>query len=225
MINPTLPNSHPVNHIRTQIEFYTRDPVRISLIQGIFRGLNRLAGTNLGPPSTSPFALEVEPGMDLLNYTIRIAEFSRCSNATLVISTIYLARCALNNSSDYEITARTVHKLLLTAILIGYKFHEDKIISNKYMSEIGGISLCELNDLEHRFLSDIKFKLFVDIDEYQFYENIIRMLGSDPTMRYLRVDLESPYRQYRLPVQPTRSFVCLFETRLPPAPPPKRAIK
>lgn len=50
--------------------------------------------------------------------------------------------------------------------------NEDSIYTNNYYAQVAGISLKKLNKIEHEFLNMNKFKLFVDknlFDKYQQY--------------------------------------------------------
>ena len=53
------------------------------------------------------------------------------------------------------------------------KYNEDKIFKNGYYSAVAGITLTELNELEHSFLSLINFNLFVKEEDYSKYFNFI----------------------------------------------------
>ena len=51
------------------------------------------------------------------------------------------------------------------------KYNEDDYYSNKYYARVGGISLCELNELEYYLLILLEFDVFIDEEVYEKYEN------------------------------------------------------
>eukprot|EP01064_Diplonema_japonicum_P026011 TRINITY_DN37431_c0_g1_i1.p1 TRINITY_DN37431_c0_g1~~TRINITY_DN37431_c0_g1_i1.p1 ORF type:complete len:177 (+),score=36.66 TRINITY_DN37431_c0_g1_i1:56-532(+) len=61
----------------------------------------------------------------------------------------------------------TVHRLLLTAYLIGMKLTSDKIITNKVIALYGGVTMKELNTLERLFLVAIDFKVNITRSQYR----------------------------------------------------------
>lgn len=56
-------------------------------------------------------------------------------------------------------------------MLLAIKYNEDDYYSNKYYARVGGISLCELNELEYYLLILLEFDVFIDDDVYEKYEN------------------------------------------------------
>jgi hypothetical protein len=56
-------------------------------------------------------------------------------------------------------------------MLLAIKYNEDYYYSNKYYARVGGISLCELNELEYYLLILLEFDIFIDDDVYEKYEN------------------------------------------------------
>ena len=56
-------------------------------------------------------------------------------------------------------------------MLLAIKYNEDDYYSNKYYARVGGISLCELNELEYYLLILLEFDIFIDDDVYEKYEN------------------------------------------------------
>ncbi len=56
-------------------------------------------------------------------------------------------------------------------MLLAIKYNEDDYYSNKYYARVGGISLCELNELEYYLLILLEFDVFIDHEVYEKYEN------------------------------------------------------
>ena len=51
--------------------------------------------------------------------------------------------------------------------------NEDSIYTNNYYAQVAGISLKKLNKIEHEFLNMNKFKLFVDKDLFDKYQQYL----------------------------------------------------
>jgi hypothetical protein len=69
-----------------------------------------------------------------------------------------------------------MYRLLLIAAVLAAKFYDDKFYKNSYYAEVGGISLAELNELEHLFLDYLEFKLVLDPEEYEMYKS--KLMGN-----------------------------------------------
>ena len=119
--------------------------------------------------SISYFCSQAEPKITIDNYLNRIAEYTNCSPACFVVAIIYMKRLA------QPITVLSVHRLLLTSLLIATKFHDDTFYSNEYWSRIGGLTLKDLNQMERVFLHHINYRLFVSHDEFCMNCNLIKI--------------------------------------------------
>ena len=107
------------------------------------------------------------PGISLEDYIKRIYNSTKMNISTLIMSIIYIDRfCEYEN---YVISMNNIHKLLLSACLLSIKFNEDISISSKYYSEIAGIPVYDLNNLEFYLCVKLRFSLYVDYNLYQKY--------------------------------------------------------
>ena len=110
---------------------------------------------------------EVPPKISLYDYISRIQKYCFIEKNTIILALIYIDRiCEINSLflSNYNI-----HKILFTSILAAIKYNEDSVYSNKYYSEVAGVSLEELNLMEKSFFELLNFKLFVDEEEFKKY--------------------------------------------------------
>ena len=71
-----------------------------------------------------------------------------------------------NRIAMVQINSLTIHRLILTAILVTHKFFTDSFYLNSFMSYIGGVQLQEINFLEEEFLDIIDFNIDIDKSEY-----------------------------------------------------------
>jgi hypothetical protein len=109
------------------------------------------------------------PEISILNYLLRIIEYSNIEENTLITSLIYIYKI----SKKIKITYFNIHKILFTSILISLKLNEDEIYPFYYYSQIAGINQEELMQLELNFYSLIDFNLFVNEETFNYYQKII----------------------------------------------------
>ena len=69
----------------------------------------------------------------------------------------------------FILTNYNIHRILFISILTAIKYNEDSVYSNKYYSEVAGVSLKELNLMENSFIELLDFKLFVTEEEFKKY--------------------------------------------------------
>jgi len=71
-----------------------------------------------------------------------------------------------NRIAMVSINSLTIHRLILTAVLIVHKFFTDSFYLNSFFSYVGGVQLQEINFLEEEFLDILDFNLSIDRTEY-----------------------------------------------------------
>ena len=64
-------------------------------------------------------------------------------------------------------------------MIIAIKYNEDENYSLKFYAKIGGVTLAEICSLEYNFLSLINYKLFVNEDLFNKYNDFILSSDSD----------------------------------------------
>ena len=116
------------------------------------------------------FSSSTIPKISILEYLNRIVNYTKIEDSTLITSIIYLDSVTQNG---IYLTDYNIHTLLLICILIAIKMNEDDIYTNDYYAEVAGISLKKLNKIEHEFLNMNKFKLFVDKDIFEQYQQYL----------------------------------------------------
>ena len=110
------------------------------------------------------------PKISILEYVNRIVNYTKIEDSTLITAIIYLD---LVGQNEIYLTDYNIHTLLLICILIAIKMNEDSIYTNDYYAQVAGISLKKLNKIEHEFLNMNKFKLFVDKDLFDKYQQYL----------------------------------------------------
>ena len=123
---------------------------------------------------------EVPPKISIYEYVSRIQKYCAIEKNIIILGLIYIDRiCDINH---LRLTNYNIHRILFISILIALKYNEDSIYSNKYYSEVAGVSLKELNSMESSFLELLDFKLFVSEEEfkkYNFYLENFRNTADD----------------------------------------------
>ena len=62
------------------------------------------------------------------------------------------------------IKSDNIHRLVITTLLIAYKFHEDETDGSyrlKHFAKVGGLKTSELIVLEMHFLKQIEYKIYI----------------------------------------------------------------
>lgn len=134
----------------------------------------RAAPTGYGQRCRTPFQVADEPETGIRDYLFRIRRHLRCSKECLILALVYIDRIVEANH-DVVISNFTVHRLLLTAILVASKFQDDNGFSNAHYARVGGFALGDLNDLESHFLQYIGWRLHVKPEEYRWYWDFVTL--------------------------------------------------
>lgn len=115
------------------------------------------------------------PQISVPSYVDRLMAYMFCSKPCWIAAMIYLDRLAARCGPVAAVTSMTVHRLLLTALVLAAKFYDDIFYDSHYYSRVGGITVAEANTLELEFLCGLDWGLVVDADEYEAMEE--RLLG------------------------------------------------
>lgn len=66
-----------------------------------------------------------------------------------------------------NVNSFTVHRILLTTLMLAAKFLDDYVASNRVWAFAGGVSVKQLNSMERRFLELISFDLYAEVPELE----------------------------------------------------------
>jgi hypothetical protein len=122
--------------------------------------------------SLTPFHCKFPPNVSIRDYLARICRYSNCSAGCLITSLLYIDRL-IKRRPLVVVSRLSCHRLMLVAIVLAIKFHDDTYYSNAFYAKVGGVQLKEFNSLERKFLQLIEWKLHVDDEEYNLYRSII----------------------------------------------------
>eukprot|EP01105_Mastigella_eilhardi_P027944 TRINITY_DN88_c0_g4_i2.p1 TRINITY_DN88_c0_g4~~TRINITY_DN88_c0_g4_i2.p1 ORF type:complete len:772 (-),score=175.69 TRINITY_DN88_c0_g4_i2:325-2640(-) len=120
----------------------------------------------------TPFDSKRPPTITLHAYMGRIAQYSGCTNDTVIAALVLIDRVIVKNP-NFLVTNRNIHRLLLTCIVVACKFYEDVFYTNKFYARVGGVPVEEMNNLEIALLSLLGFDLFITPEVYQLYAEAV----------------------------------------------------
>ena len=117
------------------------------------------------------------PSISIKDYLIRLTNYSKINESTIIIVLIYIDR--ITKLNHFLLTYNNIHKLILAAFILAIKYNEDIYYSMSIYSKIGGVTLSELNKLELEFIKLIGFDLFIQQKLYDKYYNDLMSLKSE----------------------------------------------
>ena len=120
------------------------------------------------PSIPSRFDSSRVPGITIYDYLARVHQYADCSESCYILAFIYIDRVLQKNPS-FVLNKRSVHRLILTSVVMAIKYSDDIYADNMVYSKIGGVSLPEFNGLEIEMLSLLQFDLFVHPQLYAQY--------------------------------------------------------
>ena len=124
-----------------------------------------------------PFMTKNIPSMSIKDYLLRLSQFTKMSESTIIIILIYIDR--ISNINNFRLTYKNIYKLILSATVVAIKYNEDLFYSSAIYAKLGGLSVSELNYLEFQFLILIKFSLFIENDLFDKYKNNLLSLQDE----------------------------------------------
>ena len=124
-----------------------------------------------------PFTTKNIPSMSIKDYLLRLSQYTKINESTIILILIYIDRiCKINN---FHITFNNIYKLIICSMIIAIKYNEDNFYSSEIYAKLGGVTLKELNYLEFQFLILIKFSLFVEKGLFDKYYHNLMSLNED----------------------------------------------
>lgn len=172
------------------------------------RALNSAVKNHRFTPSS--FHGSQAPSITPSEYLQRLVRYAYCSRSAFVVAFCYLDRCA-QKGLGLSIDSLSVHRLLLTAVLLATKYVDDILYDNAHFAKVGGLELQELNALEVDMLRAMDFGLHITKDEFNKYEQ--QMLNTvlrnrNPEYTKLRWSLSN--MGYRVPKEAPGSPSSVF---------------
>jgi hypothetical protein len=132
------------------------------------------------PAVTSPFHSTRAPPMTVRAYVERVVKYSKCSAEALAVSFLLMSHYSV--FSGHVINELNVHRLVVTAVLLGAKLRDDEYFSNIYYSRIGGVSAQEMNDLELTMLTTLGWDMWTSEAEFDRLIGMLETARSTPLL-------------------------------------------
>ncbi len=155
-----------------------RGPVNKSIFLTVYAELllssSQKTKLNQSDLENNVFSSPTVPQISIVQYLERLVSHLGMEKATLISSLIYIDRYC--NYTKQNLNKFTIHRLILTSVLLALKFNEDLIYKNSHYAVIGGVSLEELNTLEYNFLKVVDFSLFIEKAEFDRYKEYIHKI-------------------------------------------------
>ncbi|KAG5496826.1 hypothetical protein JIQ42_03660 [Leishmania sp. Namibia] len=125
-------------------------------------------------PSHDFFCATHAPPISVEKYADRLVTYMQCSPEVFVFALAYLRKLVFGG---FPVHIRSIHRLLLTAVLVALKCRDDAYYQMSFYAEIGGVTPKDLCVMEIRFLSDlIHFEGEVSLTDYHtVMEDITRV--------------------------------------------------
>ena len=163
---------------RKSIKTLEQHPAKI-VITTISDLLNNMCNENNSPEVNNKnielnkrikfFMLKKIPSISIKEFLFRLTKYSKICESTLVIILIYIDR--LCHKYKFKITFFNIYKLILSALVVAFKYNEDEYYTTDFYAKLGGISIIEMNTLEYEFASMIHFNLFITQELFfKYYE-------------------------------------------------------
>jgi len=124
------------------------------------------------PKKVARFHSSRAPAISIQDYIRRLRKFFACSDECFVIALVYIDRLGKNNDA-MAVCDVTVHRLLIIAVMLAAKFHDDQYYNNRYYAKVGGLQVEEANVLEIVMLKELKWQLVVSTEEYRLYHGLV----------------------------------------------------
>ena len=184
-----LPDRWIDYNAETEIEIIEKpeQPIEnINIIKSIFKSLTKILDNNKNLPnykkilvkqSKMCFSSKSLPEISLYEYLIRIQKYSLVEKNTLILALIYIDR--LCKIGKILLTNYNIYRILFSALILAIKYNEDKYFDNEYYSQIAGIKMDELKNIEYNFLSLCDFNVFVDEETFEKYSRNLHNLNDD----------------------------------------------
>jgi hypothetical protein len=122
----------------------------------------------------SCFVGSAVPGISLHDYVERLVKYANqwadekpsrhCAGVRCVLIGLdYLSRAKV------RLTPRSVHRYMMTAVLVAIKFTEDFAISNQFWGDVGGCKLEDVNRMEIAFVTALNWSLQTSSESFETY--------------------------------------------------------
>lgn len=109
------------------------------------------------------------PAISVEDYLTRLMKYFKCGPSCLVLASVYIHRL-LDTKPDFVLGELTVHRLILAALTVAAKVHDDTYHPNSWYAKAGGITNQELNILEAELLGLLEWRVRVTAEVFERHQ-------------------------------------------------------
>lgn len=113
------------------------------------------------------FHARTPPPISVAHYLQRFVRYAPFGNECFILLLVYLDRIVQH--TGLVISSLSIHRLIVTGLLLATKFSQDRYYTNGHFARVGGLPLSELNALELEFLHCVGFRLFATVGTLEEY--------------------------------------------------------
>jgi hypothetical protein len=165
--DPQMKNQELINSISNAITRILEDNKKLDNYKEIVKRQSKMT-----------FSANSVPNISINDYLTRIQLYSGIEKSTLILSLIQIDHIC--KKAEIILTYYNIHRLLFGAVLISIKYNEDSYYDNKFYSEIAGVKLKELKNIEYTFLELNDFNVFINDKEYEQYKKYLEEFNNIP---------------------------------------------
>ncbi|WVQ76318.1 hypothetical protein IAR50_005983 [Cryptococcus sp. DSM 104548] len=125
-------------------------------------------------PNTQPqriSQLMVQPSPEFHKFAARLLQVTMVSHSVTLVSLLYVYRLKTRNA--FFSTPGSEHRPFVAALMLANKYLDDNTYTNATWSELAGIALPEINQMETEFLAGLGYELGVELDEYERWKMLL----------------------------------------------------
>ena len=154
--------------VRTNCQYTEADIWYKRISYDVCNWLHRLILTETDEQKTKDtiFHGVEEPEICISDYIRRIVKYCGLEETEFMIAMLYIRRL-IRTCPHFPFSGRSIHRTILTAVLVATKMHRDTPYTNAFYAHVGGIEAAELARLERCILVLLEYRLFVSVDEYK----------------------------------------------------------
>lgn len=120
------------------------------------------------------------PAISVADYVARVAKYAFCSDACLVAAYHYMST-VVAKEPKLALSSLSVHRLLITSVVLACKYFDDVSYNLMYYSKVGGLPYRELANLEVNMLRILDFRLNISDEKFMAIENEMVHRVTHPT--------------------------------------------
>jgi hypothetical protein len=153
------------------------------LVEALSCVLTHLSSLVSSPPDAAPsrFHSTRAPSISLKDYLLRMNRYFQCSPSCFVLALVYIDRALKQRPAQFLVDSLSVHRVVLSALVVAAKFFDDCYYSNAFYAKVGGVKVSELNALEVAFLAELlHWNLHVTASDFAHYRNHVLLAVAPP---------------------------------------------